>query len=104
MMTKFKTFAPKGSYPQQWWWCAAEESFYFKRNPLWAVGRDEFDVRFFLWTDIDRKTGKPSDAVISNFGNHVDGRLYDEDEIAGVVIRDGKRMLNVHRTESKIAA
>lgn len=91
-----------GTYPGQWWFCVPEDAFFFKKNPEWVVPRAHFNKRFFLWTDPEGEAGDPASTIISTFGSQVEGRTWDKNEIAGVVTRNGKRVVNI--PVSKLAA
>lgn len=81
----------RGTYATQWYFDVNLNKFYFRRDPNWSFGVREFNKTFHLWDYPEAE--KASEVVIKHL-NHVEGRISDPNLPAGVVISDGKRVVN----------
>lgn len=82
----------KGTYSTQWYFDNLNDRFYFKKSPEWAVNAEDFDDQFFLWDDEDESAAY---AIQRRYEANVEGRSFFPDRIAGVIVHEGLRLINV---------
>ena len=82
----------RGTNLSQWVWVTEERKLAMKRNPSLALSPRAFNGRYFLFDDPEETD--PAGKVIRVFGQHADIRTWWPEEIAGVILKNGKRCLN----------
>lgn len=85
--------ARTGTYSTQWVWLSESRKLAMKRNPLICLSQRAFNGRYFLWDYPQEKD--PGRLIIRSFMNQADIRTFYPDEPAGIILKNGKRCLNV---------
>ena len=81
-----------GTYLNQWCWLLQERKLALRRDPTIAYSQKAWNGRFFLWDHPE--ADDPASLVIRSFGHQADIRTWYPDEMAGIILKDGKRCLN----------
>lgn len=82
-----------GTYESQWVWLIEDRKLAMKRNPLICRSQRAFNSRYFLWDHPDETD--PASLIIRNFMHQAETRTFYPDEPAGIILKNGKRCLNV---------
>ena len=80
------------TYENQWVWIIEERKLAMKRDPRIAYSQKAWNARYSLWHHPDEPD--PASLIIRNFGQQADIRTWHPGEIAGIILKDGRRCLN----------
>lgn len=88
-----------GTYPGSWYFDTVNRQFYEKRMPDYSVPEAEFSKRFYFHTvdPEDRDKHDPAVVIKSIRNAEVHGRVWEPDNPANVLERDGLRFVNVRQ-------
>ena len=89
---RHQTREKRGTYHTQWIFLEEEGKLAMKRNPELALSQRSFNGRYFLWDDPEETD--PAGVIIRTFGQRADVRTFYPDEMAGIILKNGKRCLN----------
>ena len=81
-----------GTHASQWVWLIEERKLAMKRDPQIALSQRAWNGRYYLWDDPDAKD--PASLIIRSFGRQADIRTFYPEEIAGIILKNGRRCLN----------
>ncbi|OEO31371.1 hypothetical protein VW23_016495 [Devosia insulae DS-56] len=82
-----------GTYSTQWVWLLEDRQLAMKRNPLICRSQRSWNARYFLWDHPNEADG--ASLIIRSFLNQAERRTFYPDEPPGIILKNGKRCLNV---------
>lgn len=91
---------PLGTYPGQWWFDSVNRKFYRKTIPDFAVPEAEFNKRFYFHTvdPEERDSHDPAGVIKSIRIAEVHGRVWEPENPASIIERDGLKYVNVRQS------
>ncbi|WP_141728318.1 hypothetical protein [Devosia insulae] len=88
-----------GTYPGKWYWDSVNRQFYERVIPDYAIPEAEFNSRFYFHTvpPEERERHDPAGVIKSIKSAEVHGRVFEPDNPANIVERDGLKFVNVRQ-------
>jgi hypothetical protein len=86
-----------GVYPSQFYWDSVNKCFYQKTIPDYSIPERLFNKKYYFHTvdPEDRDDFDCAEYIKSIRSAEVHGRVFEPDNPENIVIRDGKRLVNV---------